>query len=87
MELTKQGMEFWGSDRQIGTIGTTNSVGNPFPGLSGNSTPTPLEDNSLVIKTQGDGKYILVSAKEDHGLVFLGDGSAIYRGNVSLQGI
>ncbi|WP_270293512.1 phage tail spike protein, partial [Enterococcus casseliflavus] len=86
MELTKQGMEFWGSDRQIGTIGTTNSAGNPFPGLSGNSTPTPLEDNSLVIKTQGDGKYILVSAKEDHGLVFLGDGSAIYRGNVSLQG-
>lgn len=86
MELTKQGMEFWGSDRQIGTIGTTNSAGNPFPELSGNSTPTPLEDNSLVIKTQGDGKYILVSAKEDHGLVFLGDGSAIYRGNVSLQG-
>ncbi|MFS1280821.1 phage tail spike protein, partial [Enterococcus lactis] len=54
MELTKKGMEFWNTKESIGTIGTTDSAGNPFPGAS---TPTPLEDNSLVIRTNGDGKY------------------------------
>lgn len=83
MELTSKGMEFWGANRQIGTIGTTDSAGNPFPGAS---TPTPLEDNSLVIKTEGDGKYILISTKEGYGWVFLGDGSGIYRGDVTHQG-
>ncbi|MCK6175293.1 phage tail protein, partial [Enterococcus hirae] len=60
MELTKKGMEFWNSNSSIGTIGTTDSAGNPFPGAS---TPTPIEDNSLVIRTNGDGKYILISPK------------------------
>ncbi|HHA4279274.1 TPA: hypothetical protein ACOBUA_003114, partial [Enterococcus faecium] len=60
MELTKKGMEFWNTKESIGTIGTTDSAGNPFPGAS---TPTPLEDNSLVIRTNGDGKYILISPK------------------------
>lgn len=83
MELTSKGMEFWGANRQIGTIGTTDSAGNPFPEAS---TPTPLEDNSLVIKTEGDGKYILISTKEGYGWVFLGDGSGIYRGDVTYQG-
>jgi len=83
MELTSKGMEFWGANRQIGTIGTTDSAGNPFPKAS---TPTPLEDNSLVIKTEGDGKYILISTKEGYGWVFLGDGSGIYRGDVTHQG-
>lgn len=83
MELTSKGMEFWGANRQIGTIGTTDSAGNPFPEAS---TPTPLEDNSLVIKTEGDGKYILISTKEGFGWVFLGDGSGIYRGDVTYQG-
>lgn len=83
MELTSKGMEFWGANRQIGTIGTTDSTGNPFPEAS---TPTPLEDNSLVIKTEGDGKYILISTKEGYGWVFLGDGSGIYRGDVTHQG-
>lgn len=83
MELTSKGMEFWGANRQIGTIGTTDSAGNPFPEAS---TPTPLEDNSLVIKTEGDGKYILISTKEGYGWVFLGDGSGIYRGDVTHQG-
>ncbi|MFL0553622.1 phage tail spike protein, partial [Enterococcus hirae] len=40
MELTKKGMEFWNSKGSIGTIGTTDSAGNPFPGAS---TPTPIE--------------------------------------------
>lgn len=83
MELTSKGMEFWGANRQIGTIGTTDSAGNPFPEAS---TPTPLEDNSLVIKTEGDGKYILISTKEGYGWVFLGDGSGIYRGDLTHQG-
>ncbi|MGF2119119.1 phage tail spike protein, partial [Enterococcus casseliflavus] len=83
MELTSKGMEFWGANRQIGTIGTTDSAGNPFPEAS---TPTPLEDNSLVIKTEGDGKYILISTKEGYGWVFLGNGSGIYRGDVTHQG-
>ncbi|HAP6905806.1 TPA: CHAP domain-containing protein [Enterococcus faecium] len=83
MELTKKGMEFWNSNSSIGTIGTTDSAGNPFPGAS---TPTPLEDNSLVIRTNGDGKYILISPKVGKGLVLLGNGKAIYFGDLDVQG-
>ena len=65
MELTRKGLEFWNSSGvNIGTIGTTDSAGNPFPDAS---TPTPLEDNSLVIRTEGDGKYILISSKTGYG--------------------
>ncbi|HBC4448564.1 TPA: phage tail protein [Enterococcus faecium] len=83
MELTKKGMEFWNTKESIGTIGTTDSAGNPFPGAS---TPTPLEDNSLVIRTNGDGKYILISPKVGKGLVLLGNGKAIYFGDLDVQG-
>ncbi|EOS7907644.1 phage tail protein [Enterococcus hirae] len=83
MELTKKGMEFWNSKGSIGTIGTTDSDGNPFPGAS---TPTPIEDNSLVIRTNGDGKYILISPKVGKGLVLLGNGKAIYFGDLDVQG-
>lgn len=83
MELTKKGMEFWNSNSSIGTIGTTDSAGNPFPGAS---TPTPIEDNSLVIRTNGDGKYILISPKFGKGLVLLGNGKAIYFGDLDVQG-
>ncbi|EMF0521474.1 peptidoglycan DD-metalloendopeptidase family protein [Enterococcus hirae] len=83
MELTKKGMEFWNSKESIGTIGTTDSAGNPFPGAS---TPTPIEDNSLVIRTNGDGKYILISSKVGKGLVLLGNGKAIYFGDLDVQG-
>ncbi|HAR0996674.1 TPA: CHAP domain-containing protein [Enterococcus faecium] len=83
MELTKKGMEFWNSKGSIGTIGTTDSVGNPFPGAS---TPTPIEDNSLVIRTNGDGKYILISPKVGKGFVLLGNGKAIYFGDLDVQG-
>lgn len=76
-------MEFWNSKGSIGTIGTTDSVGNPFPGAS---TPTPIEDNSLVIRTNGDGKYILISPKVGKGLVLLGNGKAIYFGDLDVQG-
>ncbi|HFX3823780.1 TPA: phage tail spike protein, partial [Enterococcus faecium] len=48
MQLTRNGMEFWNSKESIGTIGTTDSAGNPFPNAV---TPTPLEENSLVIRT------------------------------------
>ncbi|HBK5025972.1 TPA: phage tail protein [Enterococcus faecium] len=83
MELTKKGMEFWNTKESIGAIGTTDSAGNPFPGAS---TPTPLEDNSLVIRTNGDGKYILISPKVGKGLVLLGNGKAIYFGDLDVQG-
>lgn len=83
MELTKKGMEFWNSNSSIGMIGTTDSAGNPFPGAS---TPTPIEDNSLVIRTNGDGKYILISPKVGKGLVLLGNGKAIYFGDLDVQG-
>ncbi len=83
MELTKKGMEFWNTKESIGTIGTTDSAGNPFPGAS---TPTPLEDNSLVIRTNGDGKYILISPTAEKGFVLLGNGKAYYFGDLDIQG-
>lgn len=83
MEITKKGMEFWNTKESIGTIGTTDSAGNPFPGAS---TPTPLEDNSLVIRTNGDGKYILISPAVGKGFVLLGNGKATYFGDLDVQG-
>ncbi|MBT9719721.1 phage tail tip lysozyme [Enterococcus durans] len=83
MEMTKKGMEFWNTRESIGTIGTTDSAGNPFPGAS---TPTPLEDNSLVIRTNGDGKYILISPAVGKGFVLLGNGKATYFGDLDVQG-
>lgn len=83
MQLTKKGMEFWNSKESIGTIGTTDSVGNPFPDAT---TPTPLEGNSLVMRTNGDGKYILISPTVGKGLALLGNGKAIYFGDLDVQG-
>ncbi|EGP5038278.1 peptidoglycan DD-metalloendopeptidase family protein [Enterococcus faecium] len=83
MELTKKGMEFWNSKESIGTIGTTDSAGNPFPEAV---TPTPLEENSLVIRTNGDGKYILISPTVGKGFVLLGNGKAYYFGDLDIQG-
>lgn len=83
MELTKKGMEFWNSKESIGTIGTTDSAGNPFPEAV---TPTPLEENSLVIRTNGDGKYILISPAAGKGFVLLGNGKATYFGDLDVQG-
>ncbi|HAQ6610387.1 TPA: CHAP domain-containing protein [Enterococcus faecium] len=83
MELTKKGMEFWNTKESIGTIGTTDSAGNPFPNAV---TPTPLEENSLVIRTNGDGKYILISPTAEKGFVLLGNGKAYYFGDLDIQG-
>lgn len=83
MQLTKKGMEFWNAKESIGTIGTTDSVGNPFPDAT---TPTPLEGNSLVMRTNGDGKYILISPTVGKGLALLGNGKAIYFGDLDVQG-
>ncbi|HBM5902816.1 TPA: peptidoglycan DD-metalloendopeptidase family protein [Enterococcus faecium] len=83
MEITKKGMEFWNSKESIGTIGTTDSAGNPFPEAV---TPTPLEENSLVIRTNGDGKYILISPTVGKGFVLLGNGKATYFGDLDVQG-
>ncbi|KST47743.1 phage tail tip lysozyme [Enterococcus durans] len=85
MEMTKKGMEFWNTRESIGTIGTTDSVGNPFPKAS---TPVPLENNSLVIKANGTAnapKYILLSSKEGKGIVLAGD-YGFHRGDFSIYG-
>lgn len=83
MELTKKGMQFWSGNKEIGTIGTTDSTGNPFPNAS---TPTPIPDNALVIRTEGNGKYILISPNKDKGFVMLANGTTIHFGDLNLQG-
>lgn len=83
MELTKKGMQFWGNSKEIGTIGTTDSAGNPFPDTA---TPTPIEENAIVIRANGAGKYILISPVEGKGLVMLGNGNAMYVGDFTNQG-
>lgn len=83
MELTKKGMQFWSGSKEIGTIGTTDSAGNPFPDAS---TPTPIPDNALVIRTEGDGKYILISPNKNKGFVMLSNGTTIHFGDLNLQG-
>lgn len=83
MELTKKGMEFWSKNGEIGTIGTTDSVGNPFPDAS---TPTPIVDNALVIRNKGTGKYIIISPNDRKGFVMLGNGLTIHYGNMNIQG-
>ena len=85
VEMTKKGMEFWNTRESIGTIGTTDSVGNPFPEAS---TPVPLENNSLVIKANGTAnapKYILLSSKEGKGIVLAGD-YGFHQGDFSIYG-
>lgn len=83
MELTKKGMRFWGGSSEIGTIGTTDSAGNPFPDAQ---TPTPIEDNALVIRANGSGKYILLSALEGKGFVMLGNGTTFHIGDLNVYG-
>lgn len=85
MELTKKGMEFWGADKSIGTIGTTDSAGNPFPDAA---TPVPLEDNSLVIRaagTEDNPKYVLISSKTGKGIVLAGD-YGFHQGDFNIYG-
>lgn len=83
-EYNKHGMQFFRKNGStVGTIGTTDSAGNPFPEAV---TPTPLTDNSLVIKTDEDGEYILISPKKGKGLVMLGNGNATYFGDLDVQG-
>lgn len=83
MELTKKGMEFWSKNGEIGTIGTTDSVGNPFPDAS---TPTPIVDNALVIRNKGTGKYIIISPNDRKGFIMLSNGLTIHYGNMNIQG-
>ncbi|MDT2531910.1 phage tail tip lysozyme [Enterococcus raffinosus] len=83
LELTKKGMQFWSGEKEIGTIGTTDSAGNPFPDAS---TPTPIPDNALVIRTEGDGKYILISPNKGKGFVMLANGTTIHFGDMNIQG-
>lgn len=83
MELTKKGMRFWGGSSEIGTIGTTDSAGNPFPDAQ---TPTPIEENALVIRANGSGKYILISPTTGKGFVMMGNGTTFHFGPMTNQG-
>lgn len=82
MELTKRGLEFFNTEnKKIGSIGTTDSVGNPFPDAV---TAQPIEDNSIVVRTEG--KTIIISPNQKKGLVMLGNGLALYFGDFNVQG-
>lgn len=81
MELTKKGLEFWNEDVELGAIGVTDSIGNPFPDAVASE---PLEGNSIVIR--GNRKFILISPTEGKGLVFLPGGGAIHYGDLNIQG-
>ncbi|EOA3459071.1 phage tail spike protein [Enterococcus hirae] len=83
MELTKKGMRFWGGSSEIGTIGTTDSTGNPFPDAQ---TPTPIEENALVIRANGSEKYILISPTTGKGFVMMGNGTTFHFGPMTNQG-
>lgn len=83
MELTKKGMQFLSKSGEIGTIGTTDSAGNPFPKAV---TPTPIEENALVIRANGSGKYILISAVQEKGFIMLGNGKTMHIGDLDIQG-
>lgn len=82
MELTKRGLEFFNTEnKKIGSIGTTDSVGNPFPDAV---TAQPIEDNSIVVRTEG--KTIIISPNQEKGFVMLGNGLALYFGDFNVQG-
>ena len=83
MELSKKGMEFWSDKGSIGTIGTTDSAGDPFPDAT---TPTPIPDNAIVIRTEGEGKYILISPNKGKGFIMLSNGTTIHNGDMTIQG-
>lgn len=82
MELTKKGMEFWSVNGEIGTIGTTDSAGNPFPEMV---TSTPIENNALVVKSNSD-KFIIISPGEKKGFVMLDGAPTAHFGDMNIQG-
>ncbi|MDT2557168.1 hypothetical protein P7D63_21055, partial [Enterococcus raffinosus] len=83
MELTKKGMQFWNGTSEIGTIGTTDSAGNPFPDLV---TAVPLDGNSLVVKAVGESKYILISPSKGKGFVMASGGATTHFGDFVIRG-
>lgn len=82
MELTKKGMQFWSGNGEIGTIGTTDSAGNPFPEMV---TSTPIENNSLVIRSN-EKKFIIISPGEKKGFVMLDGAPTAHFGDMNIQG-
>ena len=74
MELTRRGMEFWSGSKSIGTIGT---AGEPFPDLIDQDGPVTMDGKALIIRSDGDGDYIALSAKTGTGLI-LGNGKGMY---------
>lgn len=74
MELTRRGMEFWSGSKSIGTIGT---AGEPFPDLQDQDGPVSMDGKALIVRSDGDGDYIALSAKTGTGII-LGNGKGMY---------
>lgn len=87
MELTKRGLEFLDKEGQtIGTIGTVDSSGDPWP--SGTSGQEP-EDNALVLRANN--RYIYLVPDDDKGLLITNtmnyhNNNSTFRGDVIIQG-
>lgn len=71
MELTKSGLEFWGSTgNRIGVMGVVTEANNPFPGYA---IVDPL--NNMLIRTFG--KDILFATDNDKGMFLRRDGKLL----------
>lgn len=87
MELTKRGLEFSDKHGQaIGTIGTVDSSGDPWPSGTGGQEP---EDNALVLRA--DNRYIYLVPAADKGLLITSsmnyhNNNSTFRGDVVIQG-
>lgn len=87
MELTRRGLEFINKDGQtIGTIGTVDSSGDPWPGGTGGQEP---EDNALVLRANN--RYIYLAPANDKGLLITNgmnyhNNNSTFRGSVVIQG-
>lgn len=87
MELTRRGLEFINKDGQtIGTIGTVDSSGDPWPEGTGGQEP---EDNALVIRANN--RYIYLAPATDKGLLITNgmsyhNNNSTFRGDVVIQG-
>lgn len=87
MELTKRGLEFSDKHGQIiGTIGTVDSSGDPWPSGTGGQEP---EDNALVLRA--DNRYIYLVPAVDKGLLITSsmnyhNNNSTFRGDVVIQG-
>lgn len=91
MELTKQGLEFWHEETELGTIGTR---GEPFPQMMvpdpdnpGEAIPLRIDGKAIIIDSNEKGDYIAISPKTGYGIVMAKHGWIYQKGQrISLTG-